>query len=285
MRHRLIVGGIWAALLVVLAGCDTLAVPTLQPTRVLSGPTLEATAPAIPLPPSEVPSSFYDTRGSSDPTAAAMPNDLELPPLAVTSSGDGRQTMQITLTDALVLADLYDNVPVRAPGVLLIAESRAAWGDFPRELEASGYTVLVVELTADMPIIDFQQAMTSFVELSQSDGSRLDPGRIAVIGSLSGADIVLRGCAVDLRCDMAALLTPTQADGALLVLNEYDERPVLTAASATHTAAYPLAEQIAGNVQNGVFQPFQDAGDGAAMLQNRPDFSGLLISWINRELR
>lgn len=276
----------WVLLLVgLLAGCDTFAVPTPQPTRVISGPTLEATDFAIPLPPSEVPSSFYDTYGSSDPTVAAMPNDLELPPLQVTSATSGVKTVQITLTDALVLADLYDNVPIRAPGVVLIGESRTAWGSFPQKLEASGYTVLVVELPANIPIMDFQQVMTSFVELSQSDGSRLDPGRLAVIGEAAGADTVLRGCAVDLRCDMVALLSPSVAESAILLLGEYGDRPVLTAASRTDAESYALAEQLASQLAGAVFQPFEDAGFGAEMLLSRPDFGDLLLGWINRSLR
>lgn len=68
-------------LLLILAACDALALPTPTVTRQLSGPTLEATGAVIPLPPSEVPAGAYDSVHANNPTAAAFSRDEALPDL------------------------------------------------------------------------------------------------------------------------------------------------------------------------------------------------------------
>jgi hypothetical protein len=271
---------------VLLAACQTLAVPTVTPTRSLTAPTLAPTAPAFPLPPSEVPGSFIDPFGASDPTAAALPNDLDLPPLVIGSDG-GVQTVQITTSaDTVILGDLYATVPVRAPGVLLVGEDKAAWGTFPRTLEQNGYPTLVVALPPNIPIGEFQEVLGSFIDLGQGDAAPLDPGRIAVIGEGTGAVTALRGCTADARCDIVGLLSPTSADGLLAQAGIYGPRPMLVSASRMDTAVFQLSEGIAAAGTGDVtFQPFDDAGQGAAMLTNRPDFPDFVLVWLNRHLR
>jgi hypothetical protein len=272
-----------------LAACDTLTVPTVTPTRTLSGPTIAPTGNAIPRPPTEIPGSFEDAFGASDPTAAALPNDLDLPPLAVTREGEitGGQTVQIMTDAELPLAgNLYANVPVRAPGVLLVGESRDAWGAFPRTLEENGYTVLVIAPPPDMPPTEFSQVIGSFVDLGQGDASRLDPGRIGVIGEGAGAVVALRGCVADFRCDVLGLLSPSAADGLSILGGSYGARPLLVSASRTDPARFSVAEGLAAaSLGDVLFQPFDDAGQGAAMLANRPDFGPLVLSWLANNLR
>lgn len=272
-----------------LAACDALAVPTVTPTRVLSGPTIAPTANAIPRPPTEIPGSFEDRFGASDPTAAALPNDLDLPPLAVTSEGGvpGAQTVQITTdADGVLLGDLYANVPVRAPGVVLVGEGRAAWGDFPRTLEENGYTVLVIAPPPDMPPAEFAQVIGSFVDLGQGEAARLDPGRIGVMGEGAGAVVALRGCAADLRCDVLGLLSPAPAGDLNALAGAYGARPLFVSASRDDPARYAAAEGLAAAGLGAVlFQPFDAAGQGAAMLRNRPDFAPFVLAWLADTLR
>jgi len=275
--------------LLALAACDALTVPTVTPTRAMSGPTIAPTQNAIPRPPTEIPGSFEDDFGASDPTAAALPNGLDLPPLAVTSEGGlgGAQTVQITTdADEVLMGDLYANVPIRAPGVLLVGESRAAWGTFPRTLEENGYTTLVIAPPADMPPTEFAQVIGSFVDLGQGEASRLDPGRIGVIGEGTGAVVALRGCVVDTRCDVLGVLSPSVASDLNVLAGNYGARPLLVSASRTNLTLYTAAEGLAAaGLGDVLFQPFDDAGQGAAMLTNRPDFPGFVLTWLANNLR
>lgn len=275
------------ALLLLLAGCDALA-PTIEPTRALSAPTLAPTSNAvIPAPPTEVPGSFIDPFGSNNPTAAALPSDLDLPPLILDEVGaDGGRVVSITLSDGGVVGGvLYPDVPVRAPGLLLIAEDRAVWGDLPPVLEANGYIVLAVDLPATTTIVQFRDVLASFVDFAQADDSRLDPGRMAVIGEDTGANIALLGCAADLRCDAAALLSPTAREALGAVATSFS-RPLLVSASRDDALAFTAAEAVAASAAGEVlFQPFNSAGRGAAMLQNRPDMVDLLLRWLTEAVR
>jgi hypothetical protein len=270
---------------IVLSGCATIAPPTLTPTRSLTGPTLAPTEPAIPRPPTEFPGSFQDSFGSSDPTAAALPNNLELPPFEIVNP-NGRDSVAITLAAETVSGEIYANVPIRAPGVLLIAEDRTLWGAFPQQLEQNNYVVLSIDMPQTAGISEFQTLLSSFSDLSQGDDSRLDAARIAVVGERSAADFVLRGCAVDLRCDAMILLSPTDANGAIATLGQYGTRPVLVTASQDDPISYGLAENIAATAQGeALMQPFISEGSGAVIVQNRPDFAELIISWLNLSVR
>lgn len=272
-------------LMLLLAACDTLAPPTLTPTRPLTGPTLEPTGNAIPAPPSEIPGSYYDTFGSNDPTVAALPNDLDLPPLAVIDE-DGVPTVEITLADRTLSGDLYAGVEGRAPGVLLLSEDRSGWAAFPNRLQESGYVVLSVEIAGAMTDADFRDILGSFSDFAQGESSHLDPSRIAVIGEQRGADVALRGCALDMRCDMVGLLSPSNTTGSSLALEQIGTRPLMVAASQTDPLSYSLAQTLGSTAQGDtLLQPFTDAGRGAEILQNRPDFAELVVAWLDRHLR
>lgn len=278
-------GVLWLLLGLGLAGCQVLAVPTPTAPPTLTAPTLAPTVDPFQLPPSEVPSSFYDPFGSSEPTSAAMPSGLDLPPLALESQNGSRAAIAITLTDGVLEGDLYANVPVRAPGVLLISEDRTRWGNFPQALEAAGYTVLSVNLT-NSQADDFSTVIGSFLDLAQSDTSRLDPGRIAVMGELASANLVWEQCALDLRCSGVVLLSPVPADGALALAGSYGNRPLLVSASQEDAGSYRFAESLAASgLGESVFQPFVSAGRGAELLSNRADFVDLVLAWMARNLR
>jgi len=276
-------------LLLMLAGlaaaCDTLTVPTASPTRQISGPTLQPTDGfVIPRPPSEVPSDADAPIGANNPTAAALPNDLDLPPLALPGSA-GTRAVQITLNEYVLQGDLFAAVPVRAPGVLLLSTDRTRWGDFPAVLEENGYVALSVTLPPGFTADNFRQLLASFSEFAQGVDSRLDPSRLAVIGELAGADVALRGCTVDPRCDALGLLTPTDATGTAVLAAQYGSRPLLVSASQDDTARYTLAQNIAAAAPGEtLLQPFESAGGGADMLLTRPDFAGLILAWLDQSL-
>lgn len=269
------------------AACDTLSVSTPVPTRQLSAPTLAPTTPfSLPGgPPTEVPGSAASGFGANDPTVAALPNDLNLPPLSVPSDDGNARSVQIALDNAVLPGDFYTNVPVRAPGVLLLSTDRARWAGFPGTLEENGYVVLAVDTPDTMNEVVFQQLMGSFSEFAQGEDSRLDPARLVIIGEQTGADIALRGCAVDARCSALGLLTPTNSNGAATLAAQYGQRPLLVSASVEDTDSYTLAQTLANAGNNVLFQPFEAAGSGAALLQNRPDFADLILSWLNQSVR
>ena len=281
---------LWTAcllLVLITAACDALTAPTPAPTRQLSAPTLAPTTPfSLPGgPPTEIPANAASEFGANDPTVAALPNDQNLPPLSVETGNGNARSVQITLDNDILPGELYTNVPVRAPGVLLLSTDRTRWASFPGTLEENGYVVLAVDTPDVMNEVTFQQLIGSFSEFAQGEDSRLDPARIVVIGERTGADIALRGCAVDARCSALGLLTPTDADGAPTLAAQYGQRPLLVSASVEDTDSYTLAQTLANASNNVLFQPFEAAGSGAALLQNRPDFSDLILSWLNESVR
>lgn len=268
-----------------LTACDPIMIPTITPTHALTGPTLAPTDPAIPAPPSEVPGNFIDPAGSSNPTAAALPNNLDLPPLSITSESSLR-SVQIALAAITITGELYANVPIRAPGILMIGEEQAIWGDFPEQLEESGYVVLVVNLPSTAAENDLRQLLGSFIDLAQGDASRLDPGRIAVVAEQTMADLALQTCSTDLICDALVLLSPTNRESASTAIGRYGTRPLLVAASQEYPLFFDLGQTIVASAQGeALFQPLNNAGSGTEILQNRPDMNGFITSWLNRQLR
>ena len=92
-----------ALLLLLLAGCESLAAPTITPTRSLSGPTIAPTDVVRPLLPTELPPGD-SIDGLSNPTAAALPRDSSLPPLAIGTVRPGvAQSIQLTVADGVFL--------------------------------------------------------------------------------------------------------------------------------------------------------------------------------------
>ncbi len=270
--------------LLLAAGCAALPEPT--PTRALSGPTLAPTDDVIPAPPSELPGNFIDTAGASDPTAAALPNDLDLPPLAITGAAGETQTVQISLSGQTVTADLYQNVVVRSPGVILLSENREVWGQFPRQLEQNGYVVLAVDVPAGTSSTSINEIVGSFSDLAQGVDSRLDPAWIALVGEQSGADAALRGCAVDSRCDALVMLSPLSGEQASVLAQAYGDRPLFVAASQDAPVSFTLAQTYANRLQGEtLFQPLAGAGNGAQMLTNQPALATQLIEWIAQQLQ
>src|SRR5450432_375107 len=128
-----------SVLLCVLAisfgACDNVA-PPLTPTFPLSAPTLEPSPTILPFVSAATQPLYV---GQSNPTAAALPGNAELPPLAAGTLAPGQtpQPIQVTAPDRTLLSgDLYIS-PTQSlsPGILMLAPDNKAWLDLPLQLQ------------------------------------------------------------------------------------------------------------------------------------------------------
>ncbi len=261
------------------AACETVTPPTLTPTTALSGPTLAASPVIRPVLPTEIPADAIAI-GQNNPTAAALPSGGEMPPVALATAipGSTHQIVQISLADGGRLeGDLYQSGDERVAGVVILATDRAAWGDFPAQVQASGLTVLVISLSS---VEDFQTVLQAFTAVGT-----VDPAHIGVVGAGETADLALLGCAADLLCDTAALLSPLAREALLNVMTAYNPRPLMVAASEDDAQSFAVAQAVQESASGEVlFQPFTSAGQGTAMLENRPDLGELVVTWLTRWL-
>lgn len=265
-------------LLVLLAACDSL-MPTPTPTHTFTGPTIAPSPQPFSGPPTEPPPDSASTVGQSDPTAASLPRNAALPPLPSGTQESGGERVEVTAMDGtLLMGDLYQNLQVRQPGVLLLASDRSSWGNFPLDLYAAGFTVLSMELREEGGIADFT------VMLEALTSGTADPAHIGVVGAGAGADLALAGCAVAPACDTVLLLSPLDA---VLVdtVTRFNPRPLFQIASEEDADSYDLAVRIdAAASGDRLFQPLQNAGRGTVILTNRPDVTNLMIDWLRRQL-
>jgi hypothetical protein len=276
MRMRLIIG-----LLVLLAACDNVpATPTETPT--LTGPTLAPTEVFRPDIQALDPAATRSI-GQNDLTAASVPSGGELPPLAIgTPNPDAMfSTVQITAADgALLIGDLYPNpANQRVPGVLLIAPDRTAWLDLPLRLQAAGYTALAMDLPVGAALTDFEAMIRAL-----SETGTVDPGRIAVVGAESGADLALTGCANNLLCDAAALFSPVQQAAVRAATFGFNPRPLFLSAGSGDASA-SVVESIR-TVATGtvVLETVSGSRRGAALIGVQPDLVDRLIAFLDEQL-
>jgi hypothetical protein len=273
MRLRILA----SLLALLIAGCEVLDVPTVTPTPTFTGPTMASTAIFRGEFPTESPLSAL---GQNDPTAAAMPRDSVLPPLAVDDgSSDGlRQTVAVTLSTGIQqTADLYGGGGTnRVPGVLMLGPSREGWQDMPLRLQAAGFTVLVTDLPGTMTISDVEILLESL-----SDVSTVDPGMMAVVGLDNGAELALNACADDELCDAVVLLAPTQTQTLLLAMDRYNPRALFVAASQDDAvgadALARLEDYARGEVRTSLGV---GTGRGFALLDENPQIGDELVRWL-----
>jgi hypothetical protein len=283
---------ILAIVVLMLVGCDTLTpeVPTPTPTWIFSAPTLEPTRDPLRARPTEPPLVFGGL-GQNNPTAAALPADSALPPIV---EGDAitptLQQVAIPLrSGGVITAELHQNPPVefegqrintRLPGILLIGERIAAWGDFPASLREAGFTVLVADMGSATFTGDFQDVFGSLMEVGT-----VDPGRIAVIGSRAGADLTLIGCAQEPACDAVVLISPQNAETLTNVLGNYNPRPIYIAASNDDATAYETAQAVAGVATGDVTLDLPlSAGEGTEMLNQMERLTTDITDWLSQTL-
>lgn len=277
-----LVHSILIALCGCFAACDTiLPPPTLTPTMLLSGPTIEASATLDLRQPTNV--SFDAVVATGNATVAALPADSVVPPVVVgtPAANSFGSPVIITAQDGTLLnGTFYQRMDgIRRPGVLMIGPDINAWGDLPVRIFNANFTVLVMPLREGNAQIDFTvmlQALTS---------GDADPARLAVIGSAAGADATLIGCASDQLCDTAVLLSPSTSPAMQQAMGAFSPRTVLMVASQDDTISYPAVQALQPlNRGEVLVQPFASAGRGTDILANRPDLIDLIVAWLQRQI-
>ncbi len=268
-------------LLLCLAACDP-EIPTLEPTRTLTGPTIAPSAdPFIFGPPTEY-AGESASMGQVEATAAALPSGGMLPPVPVgPSSFEGAEQVQIVVAeDFFLTGERHQTGTERLPGLLLWGDDAPlAWGDLPHRLRDAGFIVLVVPLweaaTADDLSLLLETLTTGLA----------DPSYIGVIGTGHAADLALMGCADEPICDTVVLLSPLSQQSLLSALPRYNPRPLLQVVTEQDEEAFTVAQAVnAAATGEKMLQGLNNAGRGAAILQNRPDVGDLIIEWMQRYL-
>lgn len=276
MMRCLLLYTLAAALL--LAACDA-AGPTATPTREFSAPTLAPT-PTIPILTSD--ELYADPEvGLMDLTAAALPRDSVLPPVALnTPEPGGAAVVQVLLADgSFVAADLYERGTARLPGVLMMGPDRAAWGLLPLQLQSAGFTVMVVDVQTVTRLADVDTLL-----MALSEAGTVDPALMSVIGAGPGADLGLLVCAANRICDALVMLSPLARDTLLNVLPQYNPRPLLVAAAADDPEAQQAAVALAAAGVN-VLRRETASGRGTSLLQIDPGLSDEIIDWLLAAMR
>lgn len=272
-KTKNLIDGILLALFT-LAACDNVA-PTPTPTRVISGPTLAASPEIFPFIPTN-PAFEDEIAFGNDPTAAALPRDSELPPLAVDPML-AEQEIIITAADGMLLPGwLYVNPLVeRAPGVLVLGDDLAALRPLAERLRDAGFSALAITLR---DVGDFDSALTAFSRVGL-----VDPGRLAVVGAATGANQAFVGCAVNNLCDGAAVFSPV--DDALLFarMPTYGTRGLFLSAGLDD-AAYGVVERMRAAADGDViFAGVPGSGVGLALFEADAGLFDGLVTWLNAQ--
>ena len=300
MRYGVVLLG--AALILALTGCTDAATP---PTATYDWPTALpplAVSPTVnPLAPIEEGPNIRDPApgavGASNPTQAGLAAegqpDQDLPTITPQPTV-AQLPIFISATDGLVLnGTLYGSFVRPAPGVLILARDRTAWGELVLRLQARGYAVLLVNLrgygatggTVDWTLAqdDTRAALSQFVQLPG-----IAAGHMTVIGAGIGANLALGACADDVACGGAILLSPgldylsiTTADA----IARLGQRPVLIITSENDdnnpADSLTLDSMARGDHQLIIYPAQQDgAGHGAALLTAQPGLPDTLVNWL-----
>lgn len=270
------------AVLLALAACDTLLPPpTMTPTSVLSGPTIEASPTLNLVQATNI--SFDAVVATSNATVAALAPDSVVPPILIgtPSANSIGQPVSVTAQDGTQLTGTFyqKSDGVRRPGVLILGADVNAWGDLPFRIYDADFTVLVMPLRSTNAQADFTvmlQALTS---------GDADPSRLAVIGALDGADVTLLGCAVDKLCDTAILISPSNSPAMPQAMGAFSPRTVLMVASQDDPISFPAVQALQPMNRGEVLvQPFASAGRGTDILAKRPDLIDLMVAWLQRQI-
>ncbi len=230
----------------------------------------------------------YLYAGQNDPTAAALPRDSELPPLAAgtLAPGETHQPIAITAPDGMqLLGDLYPSrqTDLPTPGILMLAASNEGWLDLPLRLQAQGYNVLAMPLRADTDANSLT-ARGDFEAMLNALSQSADPGHLAVVGAETGADVALLGCSEELLCDALALLTPTDQVVAQNTIIRYNPRPIFLTVGQSDTS-FGIVEFLRGSARGDVgYVPVEGAERGAALLGISTTLTDQLIEWLGQQL-
>lgn len=303
MRRLLIVSLVW----VICVGCDAFTPATPTPTRHFSAPTV-APSPTVGIRTSD---ELYDDvsdslandglfrgSGQNDPTAAAMPNEGDLPPFVLspldsplaTPPFGSAQTVQIVMNDGVILrgqlreyisdqlvpdADLIGQRRAKVPGVLLLAADGSAWGALPTRLHAAGFTVLAMSLPDNT-----QTPYISTLLISLSEVTTVDPNRIAIIGAERYADMALLTCSINTLCDALALLTPISNDTLANVVTTYLPRPLFVSSARDDAETLRTAQTLVGLAGGAAAWYPYETGRGTNLVMLYPELVDALVAWV-----
>lgn len=264
----------WLVLILLLAGCQAPQAPTLTPTWAFTGPTV-APSPTADFDLLTPGSPDALAPGQSDPTAAALPWESQLPPVNV---GDG---VILTLRDGTQLrAVMYENMSLetgqRLPGLLLVGGTLDGWGSWPETLRDAGFTVMVVDMAGHSNTEAFIDVIRAF-----SETGTVNPGVIGVIGAGLGADQSLIGCALERLCDAAVLISPVGRNTLANIMADYNPRPLLLVAGRSDLEAYDTIlaiERVAEG--DATLVPLESTERGMALVTNNPQLIDAIRDWF-----
>lgn len=275
---------IWLALLVGV-GCSAFDIPTPPPTRAFTAPTLPPTVAFSPFLATELPSGYQDGIGSNDPTVAALPNNLAIPPL-VLASQDGYQVVQLTLSNGTTVQGLLITPSVgRVAGLVVFtaltdentASQWAHWRD-------QGVVVLVVNAVT-FDVVTFTDVMDSFSDLALGDTAQLDPSRLGVLADANSAESALVGCAQDLRCDALVVFQPNPTATALASLVGLRGRSLLLVVDQTQPTLVTTANGILASVgDNASVQWVEGNLSTADQLHSNPQLVQVIVQWLQEHI-
>lgn len=258
-----------------VVGCQVEPPPSPTPTRALSGPTVVPSATIHFITSDDLPT---PSGGFSDPTAAALPNNAPVPPdVQGTAIPGGGQRVQVVADDGQIMnGELYQRGQARVPGILLVGMNLSAWGAFPSQLQAAGFTVLVVEIRPATVVDDMRVLLATMGELGT-----VDPSRIAVVGESAGADAALIGCATDTSCDAVVLISPLGRDTLMNVLPTYNPRPLFLTTSQDDIDSFRAVEGLSSLATGEVVvETFPGPGRGAQLLQTQQTLGAQIVGWL-----
>lgn len=266
-------------LIFLLAACQVFEAPsTVTPTRQLSAPTI---APTVT---TQIRNSgeLYGNNagiGQSNLTAQALPNNAGLPPIVSGTREPGRATeVQLTLdVGRFATADLYEAGDgfQQVPGIMLLGEARDNWNDFPTQIVAQGFTVLVVERFDDISVAHITTLFNSFSEVSTVDRSR-----ISIIGAGRAADFSLLTCLGEIVCESAVLLSPIDQNLLVPVMQTQTPPPLYIVAGQDDPESFTTGVALVSAATVPAQFVETPRGRGVAMLRNDASLMQGIIVWL-----
>lgn len=270
---------IMVSLIMLLAACQAFEpAPTPTPTRQLSAPTLAPTT-TIAIRTSGQLYGSTNSIGQSNLTAQALPNNAGLPPIVAGTREPGQAIeVQITLdVGRFAVADLYQAGDgfERVPAIMLLGESREGWGDFPRQISAQGFTVLVVERFDDLTVAHTATLLNSFSEVASIDRSRL-----SLIGAGRAADLGLLACLETAICEAAVLLSPVDQSALVPAMQNRTPPPLYVVAAQDDPESFATGVAVVGASSSPAQFVETGRGRGAATLRNDVTLASGILAWL-----
>lgn len=271
-------------MITLLAACDAVA-PTLTPTRLVSGPTLAASATVQILDSEQLygTSVAFGGDGQNNSTAAPLPSRGGLPPIMrATAVGGLPARIEIFLTDETsVVGELYStgDALLRGPGLLLLGSETTLWGTTGVQARASGITVLMIPLPQTPAPTDLNTLLTALSELPT-----VDPSRVGVVVQGPDTDLLFAECAALPLCDFAGLIGPHDRDLLINAFRTYSPRPLLLVVGENDAASTTAAVALVSAAPQATTRYITRRAVSDDLLQNDTALVTDLVGWISTAL-